>query len=95
MSARVQPRREGKTRLVCKGGKIVKQRRRPTFEDVSVCIGCGCDDNHACVDELGTPCHWIARVEDRGICSECGRRMFEALIDRPQSDADIEREMRG
>ena len=36
------------------------------------CIGCGCDDLHACVDDLG-PCSWI--VVDRGVCSCCEAHM--------------------
>jgi hypothetical protein len=86
-------RRPGKTRLVAKGGKIRKQRVRSSFEFVTTCIGCGCTDIQACVDDLGTPCHWIARIDERGICSECGRRMFEALLEIPAA-TDEEAEWR-
>lgn len=36
------------------------------------CIGCGCTDDHACV-ENGQPCHWLRvnRVEGIGVCSSC------------------------
>jgi hypothetical protein len=41
--------------------------------DKAVCIGCGCDDHHACVSDLGDPCAWL--VVDYpagvGVCSEC------------------------
>jgi hypothetical protein len=38
-----------------------------------VCIGCGCDDYHACVDALEQPCSWV-RVDPAaglGVCSAC------------------------
>lgn len=38
------------------------------------CIGCGCTDNHACIDlEAGQPCHWIRVDYDAGlgVCSVC------------------------
>lgn len=37
------------------------------------CIGCGCDDRHACQDEFGEPCGWlrIDRETGVGVCSEC------------------------
>jgi len=40
------------------------------------CIGCGCDDLHACVDDLG-PCSWIVVDRDagRGVCSCCEAHM--------------------
>lgn len=36
---------------------------------VAACIGCGCDDNHAC----GDGCYWLRvdRAEGSGVCSEC------------------------
>jgi hypothetical protein len=39
-----------------------------------ICIGCGCDDEHACFDEtLNQPCHWIRLdpVAGKGLCSCC------------------------
>lgn len=41
---------------------------------IATCIGCGCDDFHACFDEAaGTPCAWL--VVDYptrlGVCSAC------------------------
>ena len=40
---------------------------------VCVCIGCGCDDNHACADLLGDPCGWLVQSgSDRhGVCTQC------------------------
>lgn len=45
---------------------------------IATCIGCGCDDDHAC--DLG--CSWL--VVDRGVglgvCSECSSR-WQAFLD--------------
>ena len=40
------------------------------------CIGCGCDDMHACVGDQG-PCSWIVVDYDisRGVCSCCEPHM--------------------
>jgi len=41
---------------------------------VATCIGCGCDDHHACYDhERGYGCYWLRldRSESKGVCSEC------------------------
>lgn len=41
---------------------------------VATCIGCGCDDLHACSDEaVGGPCSWVRldRVAGLGVCSAC------------------------
>ncbi|MGK7344998.1 MAG: hypothetical protein ACNS63_04240 [Candidatus Nitrospinota bacterium M3_3B_026] len=37
------------------------------------CIGCGCSDGRACVDDYGVPCHWIRLDRDAGtgVCSHC------------------------
>lgn len=37
---------------------------------VSTCLGCGCDDLHACPNG----CRWLRvdRERGEGICSECG-----------------------
>jgi hypothetical protein len=39
---------------------------------VRTCRACSCDDNHACVTELG-PCCWILLDVDTptGVCSAC------------------------
>jgi hypothetical protein len=38
-----------------------------------VCIGCGCDDEHACEDLLGDPCGWLKQsgTGKRGVCTQC------------------------
>ena len=40
----------------------------------ATCIGCGCDDWHACCSEAtGQPCSWLMvdRNAGLGVCSEC------------------------
>lgn len=41
--------------------------------NVAICIQCGCDDYHACVDAFDTPCHWLRldREQGKGVCSSC------------------------
>ncbi|MCO2275018.1 hypothetical protein FA378_10960 [Pseudomonas aeruginosa] len=42
--------------------------------NVARCIGCGCDDYHACWDEIaGQPCGWLRvdRGRGLGVCSIC------------------------
>jgi hypothetical protein len=38
-----------------------------------ICIGCGCDELHACDNGLGQGCHWYAQNRETGIgiCSVC------------------------
>ncbi len=46
----------------------------PIKGGVATCIGCGCDDYHACFDEkCGHTCYWlrIDRKVKRGVCSCC------------------------
>ncbi|MBP2858656.1 hypothetical protein J8657_13700 [Dickeya oryzae] len=45
--------------------------------EVAVCIGCGCDDNHACVDEFHDVCGWLAvdRNKKLGVCSFCSEHL--------------------
>ena len=37
------------------------------------CIGCGCDELHACVNAFGEPCGWLRvdHVNGVGVCSQC------------------------
>ena len=37
------------------------------------CIGCGCDDDSACVTVAGEPCSWLRVDRDAGVgvCSHC------------------------
>lgn len=40
----------------------------------STCIGCGCTDERACIDDTtGAPCHWLKVDRERaiGACSSC------------------------
>lgn len=41
--------------------------------NICECIGCGCDDNHACVDSRKKPCSWlrVSRQSGVGVCSMC------------------------
>lgn len=42
--------------------------------NLATCIGCGCDDNHACVGEgLDSACSWVRldREAGLGVCSAC------------------------
>lgn len=38
-----------------------------------LCIGCGCDDDHPCVDAFEEACCWVEidRTEGVGVCSCC------------------------
>lgn len=43
-------------------------------DNSATCIGCRCDDLHACEsDSAGKPCHWLTvdRESGLGVCSEC------------------------
>lgn len=37
------------------------------------CVGCGCTDENACIDELGYACHWLKVNRDTGlgVCTCC------------------------
>ena len=39
----------------------------------ATCVGCGCTDGYACLDEHHTPCHWLKvnRKTGLGVCSSC------------------------
>lgn len=42
--------------------------------NLATCIGCGCDDLHACEDDAtGGPCSWLVvdRETGLGVCSAC------------------------
>lgn len=39
---------------------------------MTVCIGCGCDEYHACYDEkTERPCYWLITADNVGVCSAC------------------------
>lgn len=45
---------------------------------ISKCIGCGCDDLHACHSFGGEPCFWVVvdRAEGVGVCSHCSSELY-------------------
>ncbi|EBW6037679.1 ParA family protein [Salmonella enterica subsp. enterica serovar Infantis] len=49
----------------------------------AVCVGCGCTDNNACVNEFREPCHWLKvnRQTGLGVCSSC-----ESFLGHPLTD---------
>jgi uncharacterized protein (DUF2384 family) len=61
----------------------------------AVCIGCGCVDQHACVDVFGTACHWSAVNRERGvgICSQCSELTSGHVrpIDKPDPEFSARR----
>lgn len=44
---------------------------------IPYCIGCGCDDYHACMEKDGEPCCWLVvdYEEGRGVCSCCAEHL--------------------
>ena len=51
----------------------MKQKSKTRSRAEATCIGCGCTDSHACVNEWHEPCHWL-KVDRRaglGVCSAC------------------------
>jgi hypothetical protein len=62
----------------------VVRHRKPHTIHVVVCIGCACDDLHACETAAGGACYWVAVDHKRhvGICSECAEPMMQALLKR-------------
>ncbi|ELC8789702.1 ParA family protein [Salmonella enterica] len=55
------------------------------FHDLheAVCVGCGCTDNNACVNEFHESCHWLKVNYEtgRGVCSSC-----ESFLNHPLTD---------
>lgn len=52
----------------------------PNCRQVATCIGCGCTDNRACIDQMfGTPCSWlkVAYKLGIGVCSRCEHKLEE------------------
>ncbi len=46
--------------------------------NIANCIGCGCTDQHACINaKTHQPCSWLAvdRVAKLGVCSECASHL--------------------
>ncbi len=46
--------------------------------DIAKCVGCGCTDVCACLNDLtGEACYWLRldRERGQGVCSECGEHV--------------------
>jgi len=57
-------------------------KRFSSPRNLYTCIGCGCDDDHACLDaETSRPCSWLIKDDETmvGVCSACPgeRHRFE------------------
>ncbi len=55
----------------------------------ATCVGCGCTDHNACVDENRTPCSWLKvnRETGLGVCSSCPTFLNHSLTadgDKPE-----------
>lgn len=52
---------------------------------LATCIGCGCDDLHACADLFGDPCYWLTvdRAAGTGVCSQCRECLPAEPVQRP------------
>ncbi|CAI1913281.1 Uncharacterised protein [Serratia entomophila] len=56
--------------------------RMADISQVAICRGCGCDDNHACINiQTKRPCHWLTvnRNTGVGVCSECAVLLNKAV----------------
>jgi hypothetical protein len=47
----------------------------------ATCVGCGCTDSHACLDENHSPCSWLKvnRKTGMGVCSSCAAFLNHSL----------------
>jgi len=43
------------------------------FTQEATCVGCGCTDSNACMDEFHETCYWLKvnRTTGSGVCSFC------------------------
>lgn len=55
----------------------------------ATCVGCGCTDHNACVDENRTPCSWLKvnRETGLGVCSSCPKFLDHPLT--PDDDVEV------
>ena len=58
----------------------------------AVCVGCGCTDLSACIDNgplsVGGRCAWVAVTEGgKGLCSRCAAMPIDKLIEKMQLTA--------
>lgn len=76
--------RQGGVRVVSPDGVIVKawwRRHAPGARPmpISICIGCGCHEFHACIDDNSSNgaggCSWLVKEGSVGVCSCCVRAM--------------------
>ena len=74
--------RQGGVRVVDPKGEVVFGywlRHAPGAkpEPIRFCIGCGCDDFHACIDpdNGGGSCSWLIWQLHHGVCSCCADAM--------------------
>lgn len=67
-------------------------RRRSLFENLTVCIGCGCDDMNAC----DGGCGWLRNDGELGVCSECPDHVnrFDKGDRRLSTEARLEVDLR-
>jgi hypothetical protein len=55
------------------------------------CRRCGCDDLHACLDDLGRPCAWV----EPGLCSACSDELAWIAAVICEANAGRKRLLRG
>ncbi|EIW8458068.1 hypothetical protein MIL71_004194 [Salmonella enterica subsp. enterica serovar Reading] len=59
--------------------------QQPSFDGKksATCVGCGCSDNDACVNEYRDTCHWLKvnRQTGLGVCSFCPEFLSHLLAD--------------
>lgn len=46
---------------------------KPVSAEPATCVGCGCTDSNACVNEYRETCYWLKvnRITGMGVCSCC------------------------
>jgi hypothetical protein len=51
----------------------MSEPKDPRATMLRICRACSCDDDHACVDELGHPCAWalLDIATPTGVCTAC------------------------
>ncbi|MDP2398829.1 MAG: hypothetical protein Q8M53_10790 [Burkholderiales bacterium] len=73
--------KQGGVRVLNADGVIVNawwRRHAPGArpQAIAFCIGCGCDDLHACIDpDAGGSCSWLVKEGSVGVCSCCVEAM--------------------
>ncbi|EAA8752617.1 hypothetical protein E0I83_02040 [Salmonella enterica subsp. enterica serovar Stanley] len=59
--------------------------RQHSFDNKNsaTCVGCGCTDNNACVNEYHDTCYWLKvnRQSGLGVCSFCTEFLSHPLTD--------------